>query len=172
MYKPENIFLVGPMGAGKSTVGRKLAAILEKEFLDSDEVIEVKTGASISLIFEIEGEQGFRRREHRVLDELTRRKGIVLATGGGVVLEKKNRISLRSRGFVIYLNPPFERLVERTMKDRRRPLLQTENPQARLRAIVTERDALYRQVADMIVSGEHRTPAHVVRDILAEFSRL
>lgn len=172
MYKPENIYLVGPMGAGKTTVGKKLATALKKEFLDSDQLIEIKTGVSISLIFEMEGEQGFRRRERIVLEELTQRRDVVLATGGGVVLDKLNRARLRSCGFVIYLNPPFERLVERTIRDRRRPLLRTEDPQGRLQTIVTERDALYRQVADMIISGEHRTPAQVVREILEELSRL
>lgn len=172
MDNPENIYLVGPMGAGKTTVGRKLAIALKKEFVDSDQIIEVKTGASISLIFEIEGEEGFRRRERVILEELTQRRDVVLATGGGIVLDTVNRARLRSCGFVIYLNPPFERLLERTMRDRRRPLLRTEDPQGRLRAIVTERDALYRQVADMIISGEHKTATQVVREILKEFSRL
>nr|MBS0021229.1 shikimate kinase AroK [Gammaproteobacteria bacterium] len=172
MYNPENIYLVGPMGAGKTTVGRKLAIALKKEFVDSDQIIEVKTGASISLIFEIEGEEGFRRRERVILEELTQRRDVVLATGGGIVLDAVNRARLRSCGFVIYLNPPFERLLERTMRDRRRPLLRTEDPQGRLRAIVTERDALYCQVADMIISGEHKTATQVVREILKEFCRL
>lgn len=172
MDNPENIYLVGPMGAGKTTVGRKLAIALKKEFVDSDQIIEVKTGASISLIFEIEGEEGFRRRERVILEELTQRRDVVLATGGGIVLDTVNRARLRSCGFVIYLNPPFERLLERTMRDRRRPLLRTEDPQGRLRAIVTERDALYRQVADMIIGGEHKTATQVVREILKEFSRL
>ncbi len=160
------------MGAGKTTVGRKLATALKKEFLDSDQIVEVKTGASISLIFEIEGEEGFRRRERMILEDLTQLRDVVLATGGGIILDKINRARLRSCGFVIYLNPPFERLLERTMRDRRRPLLRTEDPQGRLRAIVTERDPLYRQVADMIISGEHRTATQVVREILKEFSRL
>ncbi|MGC1955987.1 MAG: shikimate kinase, partial [Gammaproteobacteria bacterium] len=134
MDNPENIYLVGPMGAGKTTVGRKLAIALKKEFVDSDQIIEVKTGASISLIFEIEGEEGFRRRERVILEELTQRRDVVLATGGGIVLDTVNRARLRSCGFVIYLNPPFERLLERTMRDRRRPLLRTEDPQGRLQA--------------------------------------
>lgn len=172
MHKRENIYLVGPMGAGKTTVGKRLANALKKEFLDSDQIIEMKTGVSISLIFEMEGEEGFRRRERNILEELTQRRDVVMATGGGVVLDELNRARLRSCGFVIYLNPPFERLIERTMRDRRRPLLQTEEPQARLQAIVTERDALYRQVADMVISGEHRTPAQVVREIIKELSPL
>lgn len=172
MHKRENIYLVGPMGAGKTTVGKRLANALKKEFLDSDQIIEMKTGVSISLIFEMEGEEGFRRRERNILEELTQRRDVVMATGGGVVLDELNRARLRSCGFVIYLNPPFERLIERTMRDRRRPLLQTEEPQARLQAIVAERDALYRQVADMVISGEHRTPAQVVREIIKELSPL
>ena len=172
MRQPENIYLVGPMGAGKTTVGRQLARALKKEFIDSDQAIEVKTGASVALIFELEGEVGFRLRERLILEELTRRKGIVLATGGGAVLDNSNRARLMSRGFVIYLNPPLERLLERTIRDRKRPLLQTENPRARLQAIVEQRDPLYRQVADMIISGEHKTASHVVKDILRRFSRI
>lgn len=172
MHKLENIYLIGPMGAGKTTVGKRLATSLNKEFLDSDQIIETRTGVSVSLIFEMEGETGFRRRERIILEELIQRRDVVLATGGGVVLDQLNRARLRRGGFVIYLNPPFERLVDRTMRDRRRPLLQAENPRKRLQAIVTERDALYRQVADMIISGEHRTPIQVVREILQELSRL
>ena len=172
MYKPRNIYLVGPMGAGKTTVGKKLATVLKKEFLDSDQILERKTGVTISLIFEMEGEEGFRRRERILLQELTQRQDVVLATGGGAVLDKGSRDRLRNCGYVVYLNPPFERLVERTMRDRRRPLLRTEDPQRRLQVIVTERDLLYRQVADMIISGGHRTPAQVVRGILKELSRL
>ncbi len=160
------------MGAGKTTVGRRLASSLNKEFLDSDQIIEIRTGVSISLIFEMEGEKGFRQRERLVVEELTQRRDVVVATGGGVVLDQLNRARLRRGGLVIYLNPPFERLVERTMRDRRRPLLQAEDPKDRLRTIVTERHALYRQVADMIISGEHRSPVQVVREILQELSRL
>lgn len=171
MQEPENIYLIGPMGSGKTTIGRRLATSLSKTFLDSDQIIEARTGVSISIIFEMEGEIGFRRRERGVLEELTRRRGVVLATGGGAVLDPLNRARLRSHGFVIYLSPPFERLVERTVRDSRRPLLRTGDPRERLQAIVTERDILYRQVADMIISGEHRTPMQVVKEILQELSR-
>jgi shikimate kinase len=172
MTVPENIFLVGPMGAGKTTVGRQLALALEKEFLDSDREIETRTGASISLIFDLEGEEGFRKREAAMIDVLTQRRGIVLATGGGAVLDDGNRAVLRSRGFVIYLWAPIERLWQRTSRDRKRPLLQADDPRTKLEAIVTERDPLYRQVADMIVKADQRSPRHVLKGILKQLKSL
>lgn len=172
MRLPENIYLVGPMGAGKTTVGRQLARLLHKEFIDSDDEIEAHTGVSISLIFELEGEAGFRRRERAMLDLLTHRRGVVLATGGGIVLDKANRAHLMSRGFVIYLNPPLERLAERTARDHKRPLLQTQNPRARLYTLARQRDPLYRQVADMIVSTDHKGVMQVARDIIKRLSEV
>jgi len=157
-----NFFLVGPMGAGKSTVGRQLARALELSFLDSDRVIEERTGASVSLIFEIEGEEGFRDREAQVIEELTRRENLVLATGGGAVLREENRRRLRERGFVIYLRAPLSLLVERTSRDHNRPLLATANPQERLRALLQEREPLYREVADLIIDTGNRTVRQVV----------
>ncbi len=153
---PRRIFLVGPMGAGKTTLGQQLARALNLRFFDSDRVIEERTGASIPLIFELEGEDGFRRREARIIDELTREDGIVLATGGGAVLREENRRALRQRGLVIYLHAPLERLLERTRRDRNRPLLQTDDPAARLRQIIAERDPLYRRTAHLTVeTGGH-----------------
>lgn len=157
-----NFFLVGPMGAGKSTVGRQLARALELSFLDSDKVIEERTGASISLIFEIEGEEGFRDREAQVIDELTRQENLVVATGGGAVLREDNRRHLRERGFVIYLRAPLSLLVERTSRDHNRPLLATADPQERLRALLQEREPLYREVADLIIDTGNRTVRQVV----------
>lgn len=157
-----NFFLVGPMGAGKSTVGRQLARTLELSFLDSDRVIEERTGASVSLIFEIEGEEGFRDREAQVIDELTRMQNLVLATGGGAVLRECNRRRLRERGFVIYLRAPLSLLVERTSRDRSRPLLATADPQERLRELLQEREPLYREVADLIIDTGNRTVRQVV----------
>nr|VFK51130.1 MAG: shikimate kinase [Candidatus Kentron sp. TUN]VFK51322.1 MAG: shikimate kinase [Candidatus Kentron sp. TUN]VFK59358.1 MAG: shikimate kinase [Candidatus Kentron sp. TUN] len=163
---PANIFLVGPMGVGKTSVGRQLAKFLEKQFVDSDREIETRAGVSINLLFDIEGESGFRLREQSAIDHLTRRKGIVLATGGGAVLIKENRICLINRGFVIYLHAPIARLVQRTSGDRNRPLLQTSNPYRRLEKIVRERDPFYRQVADMIISADGKSPRHVASYIL------
>lgn len=164
--RPENIYLVGPMGAGKSTVGRHLARLLKKQFLDCDRELEERTGARISIIFELEGEAGFRKRERAMLEELTSRDGVVLATGGGVVLDPDNRKLLKRRGYNIYLNAPVELLVARTSRDRQRPLLQTEDRAERVRSLVEARDPLYRQVADMIVTSDQRSAKHVAREIL------
>jgi shikimate kinase len=161
-----NIFLVGPMGSGKSTIGRRLAAVLGKEFYDSDREIERRTGATVSLIFDLEGEAGFRARERAVIDELTGLNDIVLATGGGVVLAPENRRALVTRGRVVYLHAPLEKLIQRTARDRVRPLLQTEDRVGRLLAIVTERDPLYRQVADLVVETGDQKVQRVVREIL------
>ena len=166
MPAPENIYLVGPMGAGKSTVGRQLAKQLRKDFIDCDTEIEKRTGATIPLIFEIEGEEGFRQREATVLDALTERRGVVLATGGGAVLREENRQVLSANGFVIYLCSPPELLYERTCRDKNRPLLQTSNPLERLRELVEQRDPLYREVADMVMITNHRTSRVTVRDIV------
>ena len=154
------------MGAGKSTVGRQLSKALKKEFLDCDRALEDRTGATISLIFELEGEPGFRKRERGMLEELTGRRGIVLATGGGAVLDPDNRSWLQSRGFTVYLKASVDLLVQRTSRDRNRPLLQTEDPRARLTALMEEREPLYQQVADMVVRTNQRTARYVVREIL------
>ena len=172
MNPPKNIFLVGPMGAGKTTVGRQLAKSLDKQFLDCDREIEERTGASISLIFELEEEEGFRRRERDMLDELTALSGIVLATGGGAVLDSENRARLRSRGFAIYLDAPLDLLAERTSRDRSRPLLDTPDPRATIVEILEQRDPLYRQVADLVVKTDHGTAKYVVREILKHLAHL
>ncbi|MCU0836896.1 MAG: shikimate kinase AroK [Chromatiaceae bacterium] len=160
-----NIFLVGPMGAGKSTIGRQLAESLGLEFQDSDHEIQRRTGVDIPTIFEFEGEAGFRQRERQVIDELTQQDGIVLATGGGAVLRADNRQDLTARGVVIYLYCSPEQQYTRTARDRNRPLLDTPDPLARLRELMAERDPLYRQVADMVVSTEKRGTASVVKEI-------
>ena len=163
-----NIFLVGLMGAGKSTIGRHLAKSLGIEFVDSDHEIERRTGANIPLIFDIEGEAGFRQREKKVIDELTQRSPIVLATGGGVVLDPDNRAWLRERGRVIYLYATVEQLLARTAKDRNRPLLQTADPRARLQELLQTRDPLYREVADLVVDTGGRSARSAEREILAK----
>jgi shikimate kinase len=148
---PGNVFLVGMMGAGKTSVGRALARRLGKAFWDSDHVIEERTGVKIPVIFEIEGEPGFRARESAVIAELTAMDGIVLATGGGAVLGDANREKLRSRGTVVYLRANVRDLLNRTRHDRNRPLLQTADPRARLTELFEVRDPLYRETAHITV---------------------
>lgn len=160
-----NIFLIGPMGAGKSTIGRQLAALLKKDFLDTDHEIERRTGAAIPLIFEIEGEPGFRRREALAIDELTRKTNVILATGGGAVLDAGNRKSLHERGSVVYLRAEIDILVERTHRDRGRPLLQTADPRAKLEEIMRVREPLYRSTAHVVVDTDRRSPQVVARDV-------
>ena len=148
---PGNIFLVGMMGAGKTSVGRVLAKRLNKVFHDSDQVIEERTGVKIPVIFEIEGERGFRSRESAVLDELTMLDNVVLATGGGAVLASENRERLQARGTVVYLRASVKDLLNRTRHDKNRPLLQTADPRARLNELFDMRDPLYREVAHITI---------------------
>ena len=167
-----NVFLVGPMGAGKSTIGRHLARVLGQRFVDADREIEARTGASISLIFDLEGEAGFRRRESAVIAELAAGEGRVVATGGGAVLDPGNRAALRQRGTVVYLHAPLEVLIRRTRRDRDRPLLQTADPQASLERIVRDRDPLYREVADLVIETDHRSVPSVVSEVARRLSAL
>ncbi|HTT07575.1 MAG TPA: shikimate kinase AroK [Gammaproteobacteria bacterium] len=153
------------MGVGKTTIGRQLAKSLHREFIDSDREIEQRTGVRIALIFEIEGEAGFRERESQMLTDLTRRRDIVLATGGGAVIRAENRRLLSDRGVVVYLRAPLALLVERTARDRQRPLLQNNDPKATLTALLAEREPLYREIADLIVDTGHRTVRHIVNEI-------
>ena len=172
MDVPSNIFLIGSMGAGKSTIARRLAATLDKEFVDADRELEQRTGVGIPLIFELEGEAGFRKRERELLAELVMRNGIVLATGGGVVLAAENRANLAARGFVVYLDAPVDLLVARVARDRHRPLMQTPDPKATMREIVRMRDPLYRESADIVVRSTHRSSRFVVREILQRIEAL
>lgn len=153
------------MGAGKSTIGRQLSTVLHQEFKDSDHEIVARTGASIPLIFEIEGEEGFRQREVAMIDELTQQDGLILATGGGAVLREENRKHLKERGVVIYLYATLDQLFERTRRDKNRPLLQTEDPHGRLEEMMTTRDPLYREVADMVVHTDDRSVKSVIKEI-------
>jgi shikimate kinase len=164
--KPGNIFLVGLMGAGKTTVGRLLARRLKLRFFDSDQEIERRCGVKIPLIFEIEGEDGFRAREEQAIAEVTALEGIVLATGGGAVLGADNRRRLAARGTVVYLNARPENLYERVRHDRNRPLLATADPLARLRLLHDERDALYRSVADLVVDTGAQGVQLLVRELV------
>jgi shikimate kinase len=153
------------MGAGKTTIGRQIARSLNFEFFDSDRVIEDRTGASIPLIFELEGEEGFRKRESDVIADLCRKQGMVLATGGGAILKEENRQHLKSSGTIVYLCAGIDDLLERTSKDKNRPLLQTDDPKARLMSILTEREPIYRELADIILKT-HKMSVHMaVREL-------
>lgn len=165
-HMPGNVFLVGPMGAGKTTIGRQLARQLKRDFIDSDREIELRTGVDIPLIFELEGEAGFRARERCVIDDLTQQDGIVLATGGGAILDPDNRRHLAERGTVVYLETSPEQTLARTGRDKNRPLLQTEDPKRRLEELLAIRDPLYREIAALIVPTDGRTARDVVNQIL------
>ncbi len=162
----DNIYLVGLMGAGKTTVGKMLARQTGKVFYDSDQEIKNKTGVSISHIFEVEGEAGFRVRESSVLNELTQMRNIVLATGGGAVLAEQNRALLRNNGIVIYLRASVDDLWARTRHDKNRPLLQTEDPHAKLSELFALRDPLYKEVADIVVDTSKQSVSSLARHIL------
>ena len=158
-----NLILVGMMGSGKTTMGRALAKHLGKDFVDSDEVIK-RTGVTVPHIFDVEGEAGFRQRETAAIRELTGRYNMVLATGGGAVLDGQNRTMLQQNGIVIYLKANAHDLWQRTRHDRNRPLLQTENPYAKLIELFQQRDPLYRQVSDIVVqSGKQSAHALMLR---------
>ncbi|MBU3055149.1 shikimate kinase AroK [Pseudomonas indica] len=167
-----NVILVGPMGAGKSTIGRLLAKELRFPFKDSDKEIEQRTGADIPWIFDVEGEQGFRDREQAMLAELCDLGGVVLATGGGAVLRPENRQALRAGGRVVYLHTSVAQQLDRTARDRNRPLLRTADPGAVLRGLMEIRDPLYREIADIIVETDERPPRMVVQEILERLQSL
>lgn len=166
-----NIFLVGPMGVGKTTIGRVLAELLDLEFFDSDREIESTTGADIAWIFDVEGESGFRARETRMIEQLSAKENIVLATGGGAVGAAENREWLKTRGVVVYLRAPISQQVERTSRDKTRPLLQTPNPEQKIRELMQEREPLYREVADIIVDTNHRNPKTVSQEICRQLNK-
>lgn len=156
------------MGAGKTTIGRALAKRLDLEFIDSDHEIEARTGVSIPTIFEIEGEEGFRRREAQVIGDLALAGGRVVATGGGAVLRPENRDRLKASGFVIYLNVSPLALWERTRHDKNRPLLQVGDPLQKLKDLYAQRDPLYREVADLIVDGNRQNASGVLQLLIKE----
>ncbi|MFB1016382.1 MAG: shikimate kinase [Alteromonadaceae bacterium] len=167
MAEKRNVFLVGPMGAGKSTIGRELADRLHLEFFDSDQEIERRTGADIAWVFDLEGEEGFRKREELIIDDLTQLQGIVLATGGGSVISDLVRNRLSARGIVVYLETTIDKQVARTQRDRRRPLLQTsEEPRTVLENLALERNPLYEEVADVIVKTDDQSAKVVAHKIV------
>jgi shikimate kinase len=168
----DNIFLVGLMGAGKTSVGKLLARRLGKTFFDCDIEIERATGVRVPVIFEIEGEAGFRQRETRMLAELTRGRDIVLATGGGAVLSEENRALLAANGLVVYLRATPHDLWQRTRHDRNRPLLQTPDPLAKLGELHTQRDPLYREIADVIIDTGHQSVGNLVHRLEQKLARL
>jgi len=171
MTSCQNICLVGMMGAGKTTVGRHLARKLDRRFVDADHEIEARTGVRIPTIFEIEGEAGFRRREAETIEALTRESGLVLATGGGAVLDPANRRRLRESGLVVYLRVLPLALYERTRHDRNRPLLQVADPLARLEELFAQRDPLYREVADVILDTGSGGLGSLVRRVEQEIRK-
>jgi len=166
MTKPRNVFLIGPMGAGKSAVGRQLSRMLHVAFMDSDEEVESRTGVDIPFIFEKEGEAGFRKREAAVIEDLSSRDGIVLATGGGAVVDPESRNHLGARGFVVYLHTTIAQQLARTRRGRERPLLESGDREAILAELMELRDPMYREIADMVVETDGRKVRMVAEEIL------
>lgn len=164
------VFLVGPMGAGKTTIGKYLAQHLKLRFADTDSEIESRTGADIPWIFDVEGEEGFRDREQQMVAEMTLWDDVVLATGGGVITRPENRSALAGRGFVVYLYATIDEQVRRTRRDRRRPLLQDGDPEEILRDLMAHRDPLYREIADHIIETDTCSPRTVAQRLVRELT--
>ena len=165
MKSSSNVILVGPMGAGKSTIGRLLASDLRLEFKDTDKEIEERSGVDIPWIFDMEGEAGFRNRETAVLSELVKLNQILLATGGGVILKPENRRMMSSNGRVVYLRASINEQVRRTSRDKKRPLLQNDDPRQVLTDLMAEREPLYLEVADYVVETDRRSPKSVAEEL-------
>ncbi len=167
MAEKRNIFLVGPMGAGKSTIGRQLAQQLSMEFYDSDQEIERRTGADVGWVFDVEGEEGFRQREEKIINELTEKQGIVLATGGGSVKSRETRNRLSARGVVVYLETNIEKQLARTQRDKKRPLLQCVEPvRDVLETLAEERNPLYEEIADITIHTDDQSAKIVANQII------
>ena len=167
-----NVFLIGPMGSGKTAVGKQLARLLHLQFYDSDVEIEHRTGVDIPYIFEKEGEAGFREREREVIDSLTQLKDVIVATGGGAVLLPQNREYLASRGRVVYLQTSVEQQLERTRHGRQRPLLYTDDPERKLRELTTFRAPLYESIAAVVVSTDGRQVRAVAEEVMQRLQEL
>ena len=164
--KPQNVFLIGPMGSGKSAVGRQLARTLHMDFVDSDDEIEARTGVDIPFIFEKEGEEGFRKREAKVIDDLSAREGVVLATGGGAIIDPQNRNLLGARGFVVYLYTSVNQQLARTARGRERPLLENRDAREVLEELMEVREPMYREIADLVVDTDGRKVKAVANEIV------
>jgi shikimate kinase len=169
MKHPKNLFLIGPMGSGKSAVGRQLARMLHLTFVDSDDEIEARTGVDIPFIFEKEGEAGFRAREVKVIDDLSNMEAVVLATGGGAVIDADSRSRLGARGFVVYLYTTVDQQLMRTQRGRDRPLLEAGDRRQTLELLMEGRDPLYREIADLVVETDGRKVKAVATEILEKF---
>lgn len=167
-----NIFLIGPMGSGKSSIGRQLANISGHQFYDSDIEIQERTGADIPWIFDVEGEEGFREREASMIKELSQKDSIILATGGGAVMRSANREVLQSKGVVVFLDTSIEEQLNRTSRDKNRPLLQTDNPKDKLTQLMKERRPLYQEIAKITVVTDKRTLKDVANDIIQQVRTL
>lgn len=172
MAEKRNIFLIGPMGAGKSTIGRQLAQMLNMDFLDSDTVIEERAGADIDWIFDLEGEAGFRKREERIINELSQSQGLVLSTGGGTIISKESRNHLSARGIVVYLETSIDKQFERTQRDKKRPLLQTEDPYQVLVELAKVRNPLYEEIADITIQTSDQAAKAVATQIIEQMDNL
>ncbi len=159
------VFLVGPMGAGKTTIGKHLARLLDKEFVDLDQEIEQSCGADIAWIFDVEGEVGFRKRESAMLREVANRNNMVIATGGGAVLDSESRALMKRSGTVVYLSVAAKVLYNRMQQDTKRPLLQVGDKKAMIESIVKEREPLYKEIADIVFDGHKKTPALAAQEL-------
>ncbi|QJC37852.1 shikimate kinase AroK [Enterobacteriaceae endosymbiont of Donacia bicoloricornis] len=169
MAEKRNIFLIGPMGAGKSTIGRHLANLLKMDFFDSDQEIERRTGADINWVFDVEGEEGFRKREKKIINEITQKQGIILATGGGSIQSKETRKLLSSRGIVVYLKTTIEKQLSRTKRDKKRPLLQKNKNQLAkeiLEKLAKKRNHLYDEIADIIIKTDEQSAKIVANQLI------
>ncbi|MBI3562391.1 MAG: shikimate kinase AroK [Gammaproteobacteria bacterium] len=172
MQPGQSVFLVGPMGVGKTSIGRHLAELLDYQFLDSDHEIELRSGVTIPWIFDVEGETGFRKREQAVIDELTQLTGIVLATGGGAVIRADNRQALRARGLVIYLKADVDSLVARIRHDKNRPLLQIADPRQRLEELIQQREPWYQEIADGVFNTNEQDVKTAARELFTQLQTL
>jgi shikimate kinase len=161
-----NIILIGPMGSGKSTIGNIIARRLHRDFQDSDHFIEERTGVDIARIFDVEGEQGFRDRETNALNELLSENNQVIATGGGSVLRRENQQLLKQKGYIVFLDTSINQQMQRLRRDKKRPLLQTENPRERLESLLAERRPIYLDLADLAVKTDRRMARRLAADII------
>ena len=164
-----NIFLIGPMGSGKTSIGALIAKALAKEFVDTDQEIEASTGVDISYIFDVEGESGFRKREEALVASMTQKKNIVLATGGGAIESEKNRRCLASNGFVVYLETTIDDQVLRAKPSRKRPLLENVDPKKKLQELMQKRKGLYESIADTIVNTEGHNSHSLAKQVIENF---